>query len=145
MPISSLPEPFQEKSLRLELRVTGNLLSLSYNASRPDETAGWPQDHLHNNVPFLLMAMACPETGPSATAERVKAAAMQLLPPLLNGLHARWLAGSFYGAKTKAGKTSQLQPLLNTAVSTSVLLQAPACPLPSQPPVAYVADILPNA
>ena len=40
-------------------------------------------------VPWLVIAMAEPRNGHPAPAGRLKAAAMQLMPPLLDGLHAR--------------------------------------------------------
>ena len=44
-------------------------------------------------VPSMIMNMTDLSDGQPALAGRVKAAAMQLLPPLLDGLHARRLAG----------------------------------------------------
>lgn len=52
---------------------------------------GWPQDDLHMLVPWLIIALADKST--VAALGRLKAAAMQLLPPLLDGLQARRLCG----------------------------------------------------
>lgn len=61
------------------------------SANMPDVAAGWPQAGLYETVPWLLLALAEARSGRPASAERTKAAAMQLLPPLLDGLHARML------------------------------------------------------
>ena len=53
------------------------------------DAAVWLQDDLCLMVPWLLKALAESRNGHPASAERLIAAAMQLLPPLLDGLHAR--------------------------------------------------------
>ena len=62
--------------------------SPSHDARMPDEVAGWPQDDLHTLVPYLIAALAEAQSGRSAEAGRLRAAVVQLLPPLLDGLHA---------------------------------------------------------
>ena len=51
------------------------------------------QDNLHMMVPCMLMVLADLSDYQPALAGRLKAAAMQLLPPVLDGLHARRPAG----------------------------------------------------
>ena len=70
-------------------------------------------------VPWLLVKLADTKSGHPALAGRLKVAAMQLLPPLLDGLHARRLSSLSDGE----GSTQRLQPRLlkayfNTWVSS---------------------------
>lgn len=57
--------------------------------------ADWPQADLYDMVPWLLSALAIASgrgcSSRPALAARLQAAALQLLPPLLDGLHARML------------------------------------------------------
>ena len=55
----------------------------------PDRTAGRPQNDPRMLLPWLFEALADAKNSHPASAGRLKAAAMQLLPPLLDGLHAR--------------------------------------------------------
>ena len=57
-------------------------------------------------VPWLLVALADLKSGNPALARRLKVAAMQLLPPLLDGLHARRLAR----LSDREGTTERQQP-----------------------------------
>ena len=90
----------------------------------PDRTAGRPQDDLHVLVPWLILALADAKDAQPAAAGRLKAAAMQLLPPLLDGLHARRLAGALHLAapvqeplkRGQGVEEARLQPLLNGLV-----------------------------
>ena len=59
----------------------------------PGETTGWTQDELHMLLPLLFEALADAGDGHHGSVERPKAAALQLLPALLDGLHARRLSG----------------------------------------------------
>ena len=67
----------------------------SYNAEKCalGKTTGWMQDELHMLLPWLVEALADTGDGHPGSVERLKAAALQLLPPLLDGLHARRLSG----------------------------------------------------
>lgn len=70
-------------------------------------------------VPWLLVVLADLKSGHPALAGRLKVAAMQLLPPLLDGLHARRLSS----LSDREGSMQRLQPRLlksyfNTWVST---------------------------
>ena len=84
---------------------------------------GWPQDALHKLVPWLIIALADREKGKAASPGRLKAAAMQLLPPLLDGLLARRLAGLSDAAGS--AKRLPLKQFLDTLAST-----AKACSFP---------------
>ena len=55
-------------------------------------TRCWPKDDLHSSVPWLIRVLADLKDSHPAPAGRLKAAALQLLPPLLDGLHARRLS-----------------------------------------------------
>ena len=61
-------------------------------ASMPDK-AGWLQDDLHLMVPCMIAALAILSDAQPALTGRLKTAAMQLLPPLLAGLHVCRLTG----------------------------------------------------
>ena len=65
------------------------------NASICDAVAGWPQADLHDMVPWMLNALAIASAQSRSSrpdlAARLDAAALQLLPPVLDGLHARML------------------------------------------------------
>ena len=69
----------------------GSMLQGCRDASMPDMVACWLQADLFETVPWLLLALAEDKSGRPAAAERTQAAAMHLLPPLLDGLHARML------------------------------------------------------
>ena len=56
-----------------------------------DATAGRPQAGLYETVPWLITALADASSGRPELDARLEAAALQLLPPLLGGLHARML------------------------------------------------------
>ena len=79
---------------------------------------GWPQDDLHKLVPWLIIALAEREKGKGASPGRLKAAAMQLLPPLLDGLHARRLAGLSDAAGIS--KRLPLKQFFDTLVGTAL-------------------------
>ena len=64
------------------------------------------QEELHVLVPWLLVALADLKSGNPALARRLEVAAMQLLPPLLDGLHARRLSR----APDTGGRAERLQP-----------------------------------
>ena len=105
----------------------------------PDETAGWPQDDLHAQVPWLLIAVAESRDGRLASTGRLKAAAMQLLPPLLDGLNARRLSGAFKHASpvqeqsvcercTEVKRLLHKQALFHTLVGVTALAGTSAPP-----------------
>ena len=84
----------------------------------PDEAAGLLQDNLHTLVPVMIMLMIDAEEGQAASAGRVKAAAMQLLPPLFDGLHVRRLSGCFCEGQSIEEKRLQRHPFYNSVVNT---------------------------
>ena len=53
------------------------------------------------SVPWLLMVLADLKDIHPALAGRLKAAALQLLPPLLDGLHARRLSSTLNGGESE--------------------------------------------
>ena len=63
-------------------------------------TRHWLQDDLHSSVPSLITALAELKNSHPVLAGRLKAAALQLLPPLLDGLHARRLSSTLDGAES---------------------------------------------
>ena len=81
------------RSLRPACKVAVQQVCRSCDAACLMKLLGWPQDALHKLVPWLIIALADREKGKAAAPGRLKAAAMQLLPPLLDGMHARRLAG----------------------------------------------------
>ena len=85
---------------------------------------GWPQDALHKLVPWLIIALADRSKINAASAGRLKAAAMQLLPPLLDGLHARRLSGLSDAAR--AAECLPLKQFFDTLVGAA--LQAYSLP-----------------
>ena len=82
--------PWLNKEAKAGLMLRG-VLQQSCDASMPDEAAAWSQDDLYQMVPWLIKGLADEENSHLALAGGLKAAAMQLLPPLLDGLHARIL------------------------------------------------------
>ena len=90
----------------------------------PDEAAGLLQDKLHTLVPVMIIAMIDAEEGQAASAGRVKAAAMQLLPPLFDGLHVRRLSGCFREGQSMGDERAQHLPFFTAVVS--IALYAPA-------------------
>ena len=83
------------------------------------------QDDLHKSVPSLITVLGDLKTSHPALAGRLKAAALQLLPPLLDGLLARRLASASDGGES----SERLQKRLcsNLAVRTSTALRIPPC------------------
>ena len=84
----------------------------------------WLQGDLHVLVPWLLVALADLKSSNPALAGRLKVAAMQLLPPLLDGLHARRLARLSDGEGSAKRQQPQPQPesSFNTWVGTVAAL-----------------------
>ena len=82
-------------------------------------------------VPLMIAALADAQSGRPALAGRLKAAVMQLLPPLLDGLHARWLG---IQSHRKLGMTRAQEETLDAVLVGPVALplQAPAHPQPSR-------------
>ena len=70
-------------------------------------------------VPWMLVALRCRGENNPASVARLKAAAMQLLPPLLDGLNARRLSGS----------AQQLHPLHDTLVRAGTALRGAGAPV----------------
>ena len=69
-------------------------------------------------VPWLIITLAKPSHGHQAPAGRLKAAAMQLLPALLDSLHARRLSGAFGKWTRIDGGSEQMNYFMKTLVST---------------------------
>ena len=90
----------------------------------PDEAAGLLQNNLHTLVPVMIILMIDAEEGQAASAGRVKAAAMQLLPPLFDGLHVRRLSGCFREGQSIEEKHAQQLPFVTAVVSIALYAQA---------------------
>ena len=100
----------------------------------PTDTDLWPQGFLHHLARWMLIALADTKHGKRAPAGRMKAAAMQLLPLLLDDLHASELSGTFRPAALGQEKYSKefiielnslrLEPLFDIMVGTGTALQA---------------------
>ena len=100
-----------------------------------------PQDELYQVVPWLLIALADAEDGDPARARRLKAAAMQLLPPLLDDRHARRLSGMPDRGRIVGLTPEHNQTFFNTLVRTGAALAgaSTAAPCPS-----FVHRLTPN-
>lgn len=101
----------------------------------PDGTAGRRQGDLHALVPWLVLALADAKDAQPAAAGRLKAAAMQLLPPLLDGLQARRLAGASLECPVQkrlgdgqGAEGPRLQPFFGTLVGGPALAGTSALP-----------------
>ena len=62
----------------------------------PDEAAGWPQVQLRMKATYLILTLARLQSGDLAPAGRLKAVAMQLLPPLLGAPRAHRRSEELY-------------------------------------------------
>ena len=73
-------------------------------------------------VPWLLIALADAQSSHPAMAGRFKAAALQLLPPLLDGLNARRLSGTLSRRQTAGMEREDMQRILTALVGTGTAL-----------------------
>ena len=78
------------------------------------------QDDLHESVTWLLTALADLKRSHAALAGRAKSAALQLLPPLLDALHARKL--------TSASDGGDSAERLQERISMSMLVRTGSAP-----------------
>ena len=110
--------------------IKGDGVPSGSDAGMAHNVTGWLQDDLHALVPWLLVALADDRLGHPASAARLKPAALQLLPPLLDGLHARRLCGALDHTAPvqlmdecdRDTELERMQPLLDTLVSPGAAL-----------------------
>ena len=97
----------------------------SNNESVPGETARRPQEELDTYRLWLIMELDAMRSANPAFAGRLKAAALQLLPPVLDGLDARRLSGKLHVGLSATESLAQTHIELNL-VGTPSLLPAQA-------------------
>ena len=77
-------------------------------------------------VPWLLIALADARSSHPAMAGRLKAAALQLLPPLLDGLNVRRISSILIRRRGAGMERQDMQSILTALVGTMAqLLRAP--------------------
>ena len=110
----------------------GGVLQGCRKVHMADAGVGWPQADLYEMVPWLLTALAEARSSHPESAERTKAAALQLLPPLLDGLHARMLI-LLNRERTAQVKRLLMRPFFDTLVrSATVFAHCAMCVCPVQ-------------
>ena len=100
-----------------------------------------PQDELYQLAPWLLIALADAEAGKPAPTGRLKAAAMQLLLPLLDDRHARRLSGLPDRGRIVGVTPEHNQTFSNTLVGTGAALAGASTAAPC---LSFVHRLTPN-